>query len=154
MGSFPRASVRMSASGESVEGEGISDEEGYEAPVLSEVRSPSGEVVAMIVPIEQYRVVAALQEELETLRQRDLAHKVWSMLVMRGQVEEDWAARLSFVTNWPGCREYRFCGDLGFGGKVWAGSPPYVTCYPEDKTPEREKTLASLNAALAALGDR
>lgn len=48
--------------------------------------------------------------------------------------------------------EYRFQGALGFGGKVWLkskpGAVPYVTCYPEDLTDEREIMIRAANGAL------
>jgi hypothetical protein len=49
--------------------------------------------------------------------------------------------------------EYRFQGALGFGGKVWLnnGEFPYVTCYPEDLTDEREAMIRSANEALKKL---
>jgi hypothetical protein len=49
-----------------------------------------------------------------------------------------------------GCREYRFMGALGFGGKFWQQSMT-VTCYPEDETPERRAIIERANAALADL---
>lgn len=50
-------------------------------------------------------------------------------------------------------REYRFQGALGFGGKVWlnTGEFPYVTCYPEDLTDEREAMIRATNDALRKL---
>lgn len=50
--------------------------------------------------------------------------------------------------------EYRFCGALGFGGKLrhdphedrW-----YVDCYREDETPERLEMIAHANRRLAEL---
>lgn len=54
-------------------------------------------------------------------------------------------------TNFPECGEYRFQGNQGFGGKVWAGSrreAPYVTCYTEDDTPERKATRERANTLL------
>lgn len=48
--------------------------------------------------------------------------------------------------------EWRFCGDLGFGGKVWrANGRIYVSCYPEDRTKKREKILDDVNARLKAI---
>jgi hypothetical protein len=60
--------------------------------------------------------------------------------------------RQSFlVVQAEGCREYRFCGGLGFGGKFWnANGRWYVTCYPEDMTPGRESSIRRTNAARAA----
>lgn len=51
-------------------------------------------------------------------------------------------------------KEWRFQGSLGFGGKcrydsnrVW----PYVTCYPEDDTPERLACVEKANARIVEL---
>lgn len=61
--------------------------------------------------------------------------------------------------QWPACREYRFMGALGFGGKVW-WSPHYypdafpsffVNYYPENQTPERDGMVAAANSRLANL---
>lgn len=49
------------------------------------------------------------------------------------------------------CTEYRFGGMLGFGGKFWSDRVWRVTCYPEDRTPEREAAMARANVRLAAL---
>ena len=48
------------------------------------------------------------------------------------------------------CGEYRFCGSLGLGGKYY----PYsnvVSCYSEDRTPERDAAIAAADRALRAL---
>ena len=51
--------------------------------------------------------------------------------------------------------EWRFQGDLGFGGKLWKQTGPQprllVTCYREDETPERLAMIAKANERLAAL---
>lgn len=49
--------------------------------------------------------------------------------------------------------EFRFQGALGFGGKVWlnTGEFPYVTCYPEDLTDEREGMIRAANEVLKKL---
>lgn len=48
--------------------------------------------------------------------------------------------------------EWRFCGTLGFGGKVWRNNGKmYVSCYSEDSTPEREATIAKVNTLLNAI---
>lgn len=49
--------------------------------------------------------------------------------------------------------EFRFMGALGFGGKFHI-SPAghwYVSCYREDRTPEREAMQTAANARLDAL---
>lgn len=61
----------------------------------------------------------------------------------------------SFVmAHVEGCREYRFQGVLGFGGKFWNdGGPWRVDCYPEDETRERLEAIAGTNQALRLLWD-
>jgi hypothetical protein len=52
------------------------------------------------------------------------------------------------------CAEYRFQGDLGFGGKFWRNDGRwYVSAYPEDvkARPERAGIIEATNAALAEL---
>ncbi len=63
----------------------------------------------------------------------------------------DGTARGCFLASTPPT-EFRFCGSLGFGGKVRTeGTRLFVTCYPEDITPEREVIMADTNAALERL---
>jgi hypothetical protein len=76
---------------------------------------------------------------------------IWTVLVKEAGAEE--GMRTSFKLNWPECREYRFCGSLGFGGKVWYREHDgnvSVSCYQEDETPKRIETIARTNAALRA----
>lgn len=63
----------------------------------------------------------------------------------------------SFVFHATGGRwsEWRFCGSLGMGGKLWrpdpweGGRPARVTCYPEDETPRMTAAMERANARLA-----
>ncbi len=49
-------------------------------------------------------------------------------------------------------REWRFMGNLGFGGKVtWDGRRCWVSCYPEHMTPEREQLIRNANRELKEL---
>lgn len=58
----------------------------------------------------------------------------------------------SFRYHWPDCREYRFMGRLGAGGKVWANrGKVYVTCYPEDENAARHEIVEATNKRLADL---
>lgn len=52
------------------------------------------------------------------------------------------------------CPEYRFQGELGFGGKlIWDQARGFrVTCYPEDRTPERDQIITTTNRALYTHG--
>lgn len=45
--------------------------------------------------------------------------------------------------------EWRFCGNLGFGGKFYRlYQHYYVSYYPEDQTPERDSAIAKVNELL------
>lgn len=86
---------------------------------------------------------------------REFYSKAWDVLVQFGQVPNRPYERESFVRYFlERGTEWRFGGSLGFGGKFWAdtlGKRHYITCYPEDSTPEREKLIREVNARLAAL---
>jgi hypothetical protein len=48
--------------------------------------------------------------------------------------------------------EWRFSGNLGFGGKLWNNDGKlYVNCYPEDLTIEREEMIVAANERLEEL---
>lgn len=89
----------------------------------------------------------------------DWRDEVWAVLADEcGAFTEDdrYAHSVSeFKQFWPECREFRFIGRLGFGGKVWANDGRvYVTCYPEDETPARRtanERLAPLAANLSSV---
>jgi hypothetical protein len=50
------------------------------------------------------------------------------------------------------CREYRFSGLLGFGGKLRNNeSGVYVDCYPEDMNAERAAIIQQANKELTQL---
>ena len=53
------------------------------------------------------------------------------------------------------CREYRFIGALGFGGKFRNNgnnnNTPYVDCYREHETPARLEMIDRANARLREL---
>jgi hypothetical protein len=64
------------------------------------------------------------------------------------------AMRIAFIHDQasPHLKEWRFSGDLGFGGKFWRNEGRlYVSCYPEDENPLRLDMIAKANQALAAL---
>lgn len=81
---------------------------------------------------------------------------IWDVLVETCGASERW--RDDFTAHFPKCREFRFQGALGLGGKVWAdhgvwtfGQRVYVDCYAEDETPARLDMIERANAALASL---
>lgn len=76
--------------------------------------------------------------------------QVWPVLVTECGADPDGLD--NFVATWPECREYRFQGALGFGGKVWANlGKVYVTCYPENETAVRHAMIEAANARLAQM---
>jgi hypothetical protein len=51
-----------------------------------------------------------------------------------------------------GCTEYRFCGAIGFGGKIYNERGRLrVSCYPEDRNELRDGMIATANKLLALL---
>ena len=80
------------------------------------------------------------------------SNKVWDILVAYCGANEDW--REYFNRIWPDCEEFRFQGNQGFGGKVWApvrNQAPYITCYKEDENLKRNTTRTNANTALKYL---
>ena len=78
--------------------------------------------------------------------------KVYNVLIQFGGCNE--RGRFDFVyhharSSEP-CDEYRFCGNLGFGGK-YRRRTNTVDCYREDETPERIQAIDRLNTELAKL---
>ncbi len=79
-------------------------------------------------------------------------NKVYDLLVSIGGAPErdrDGFILCHIDTEHP-CREYRFQGVLGFGGKYWK-LDNRVNCYPEDESPTRREIMDRLNAALEQL---
>lgn len=74
---------------------------------------------------------------------------IYDVLVELCGAPEGQDRRTDFARHWPECVEYRFMGNLGFGGKVyWTGGRLYVDCYREDYTPARHDVIEAANAAL------
>lgn len=82
------------------------------------------------------------------------AEAIWDVLVEFCGATSDRLERDSFVYaatdgKWT---EWRFQGFLGFGGKVWNNAGRfYVTCYREDETEKRRKSVEDANEALAEI---
>ena len=81
---------------------------------------------------------------------RKRLNKIWDILVkMCGANEEMRKDFLALQTSDHPAREFRFMGNLGFGGKVWFNNDRvYVNFYREDHTPEREAMAEKANEAL------
>lgn len=90
-----------------------------------------------------------------------LAESMWSVLCDHAGAHPSGGNQFMQSVRHYGLTEYRFCGSLGFGGKVrWSdwrserdGCPIYVDCYPEDETAERRQAINSTNAALRMVWD-
>ena len=87
----------------------------------------------------------------------EVASRIFDALVAHASAcNTGWSRRdfIQILSRQSGCREYRFQGALGFGGKFWNDSGRWrVTCYSEDETVERLKSIAVTNAALRELWD-
>jgi hypothetical protein len=81
----------------------------------------------------------------------DTANEIYDILIATCRAQE--SNRDQFV-RYLGEKhdhyEFRFCGALGFGGKLYLDrfSGLRVDCYREDRTPERESMIADANSAL------
>ena len=84
----------------------------------------------------------------------ELAYHIYTILIEecgasdRTRDREDFIAEATQSTF----SEYRFCGNLGFGGKFYKSrSKPhwYVSLYPEDRTPVRDETVSQANKRLS-----
>ena len=73
------------------------------------------------------------------------ANWIFQLLIEECDARED---QIGYCVRAMGedCTEYRFQGNLGFGGKFYnSGGKWYVTCYLEDLTPERELIIKTVN---------
>jgi hypothetical protein len=78
-------------------------------------------------------------------------NKIFDILLEAKANEND---RDSFIYHFSeqGCREFRFGGVLGFGGKFYNYLDRwYISCYPEDRTPEAARVIENINKKLRAL---
>lgn len=86
------------------------------------------------------------------------ANAVYDVLVEVCGANGDRWYRESFVrymTEAARGKEWRFQGHLGFGGKCYLNGNrdglPYVSCYPEDRTPQRDATIEAANARIVEM---
>lgn len=75
------------------------------------------------------------------------ANEIYDLLIRKvGALErhrEDFVANVTFA-----CREFRFGGSLGFGGKFYNDHRWRINCYPEDATTERTRLITEVNSLL------
>ena len=86
------------------------------------------------------------------------ANKIFDILVKYAGARE--GMRREFVyhhtkkeyRHWIHISEFRFQGELGFGGKLWVdGNRVYVDCYSEDETKKRLKIIKEVNKLLSSI---
>ena len=84
----------------------------------------------------------------------DMAREVWTVLVV--ECGARWEDRNDFVlyATSKDPLEYRFSGNLGFGGKCYFSGGLRVGYYPEDRTPERDQARDRANAHFQDMGIR
>lgn len=87
---------------------------------------------------------------------KDVANKIYDILVKCCGAPDVRTAgpRHSFIANQTSgfVTEWRFGGDMGFGGKFWRNEGMwYVNCYSEDKTSGKNKAIQKVNKELAEL---
>jgi len=74
---------------------------------------------------------------------------IWKILQEECGAGED---TYGFATHSEPISEWRFQGNLGFGGKIrFRDGVPYVDCYPEDETILRRIRIAEANTRLLTL---
>lgn len=88
----------------------------------------------------------------------DLANRIYDVLIEHAGASESWRRDFVYHQTHEHVPEYRFQGLLGFGGKFRRSSRWYdkgeswrVDCYPEDRSPERDKLVEATNKALSEL---
>lgn len=84
---------------------------------------------------------------------QELAATIYRILVdecgANSKNEGHFVSTFSSASNVPS--EWRFSGNLGFGGK-YRHPGMRVDCYPEDSTPDREAMISRANVRLQELG--
>jgi hypothetical protein len=89
-----------------------------------------------------------------------IADKVYDILVEEAGASEYWRKNFVFTESNNYCLEYRFQGNLDFGGKFWNDYLLidgkmiyhwYVSCYKEDETKERLEIIKKTNKKLKEL---
>ncbi len=84
------------------------------------------------------------------------ARDVWDVLVRTCGADtvssgHGWESFSRYVMGDHPWHEFRFCGSLGFGGKLHINGGMRVSCYAEDATPERRRKIRLANERLAVL---
>lgn len=80
------------------------------------------------------------------------AGRIYDVLVNICQAPESMREHFLWHQTHDMIPEWRFSGNLGFGGKFWRNMNQwYVNAYCEDETTERKRTIKKADAALKKL---
>ena len=78
------------------------------------------------------------------------AHKIYTLLVELGANDEERYDFVAYMTRQsPPCREYRFGGLLGFGGKFYRDAISYRVGYHPDDFVHEPHRMAKLDVQVA-----
>jgi hypothetical protein len=77
-------------------------------------------------------------------------NRVWEILVDNFKANDrDKESFISYMSEPNDNKEFRFCGILGFGGKLYKNcNGLYVSYYAENSTPELEELVEKVNKTL------
>jgi hypothetical protein len=82
----------------------------------------------------------------------ETANAVYDILRDECSASESGRENFVFAQTLGPCEEYRFQGNLGFGGKFYRNHNGwYVMCYPEDMTYERRMMIQRADERLKQL---
>lgn len=79
---------------------------------------------------------------------RTLLNQIYDILVEECGANPNWRYNFVDAHLYDDCKEYRFQGLLGFGGKFRSRNGIYVDYYPEDKNDVRDEIVRKTNEKL------
>lgn len=85
---------------------------------------------------------------------KDIFNQVYDLLIEHVGASPSKDQRETFVMAFldRSTIEWRFCGNLGFGGKFYRlYQRYYVNYYPEDRTADRDRAVEKVNELLKAI---
>jgi hypothetical protein len=79
---------------------------------------------------------------------KEIANKIYDVLVNEGGATEYMREAFVYAYELDEITEWRFSGNLGFGGKYWSQSNS-VNYYSEDETKDRDILVEKINKLLS-----
>lgn len=81
----------------------------------------------------------------------EVANQIWTILVEEAGAPETERKNFVWRATAEGCTEWRFQGNLGFGGKFYNDGRWRIGCYSEHDSTERLATIDRTNRRLESL---